>query len=264
APIISQPYDDLYNLLTRFMKPNNDFKENKFTFCFSKDETNSQYQHRYYDNPESTTTLGKFKERVNLIDLSKRTEKLLHFGSVFSSTRIVMQLPQSQNFWKKLKSKMLPNNPTIINITNRIIDKIGGSNRFVGAHARLGDGFFFENQNKIVQGLIKNIQRDFKNINKTNDRACLPTKIFLATDVKRNHPSLQLFFQTFPCVYTIDDFNDLLEPLKHLKNPKDGMIMYEFLLPLVDLLVVSKGNKFYRTRRSTFSTYAEQLHNIRY
>ncbi|CAG8776587.1 31900_t:CDS:1, partial [Racocetra persica] len=54
--------------------------------------------------------------------------------------------------------------------------------------------------------------------------------------VNRNDTSLKPFFQTFPCVYTLDDFADLLEPLKVLKNPKDGMIMYEFLTPLVDLL----------------------------
>ncbi|CAG8784411.1 1499_t:CDS:1, partial [Racocetra fulgida] len=95
----------------------------------------AQYQHRYYDDPKSTTTLTKFKERVNLIDLSKRSEKLLHFGSVFSSTRIVKQLPKSLNFWKRLKTKMLPNNPTIVNIANRIIDELGGSNRYVGVHA---------------------------------------------------------------------------------------------------------------------------------
>ncbi|CAG8606479.1 22130_t:CDS:1 [Cetraspora pellucida] len=332
APIISQPYDELYNLLTQFMQPNNDFKKNNFTFCFSEykkdcnfvlcfreDQNNcktvsytmynweelmdftflkqhinyihrqdfslkhlleslqihddnevynvtsdqTQYQQRYYDNPKSTTALGKFKESVNLIDLSKRSEKLLHFGSVFSSIRIVIQLPESKKFWRDLKNKMLPNNPIIINIVNNIVDKIGGPDSFVGVHARLGDGYFVENQNKTVQELIRKIQHDFKNYDVTNHESCLPTIIFLATDVKRDHLSLQPFFKTFPCVFTIDDFNDLLKPLKLLKNPRDGMIMYEFFLPLVDLLVVSKGNKFYQTHKSTFSKYAEQLNNIR-
>ncbi|CAG8566185.1 5468_t:CDS:1, partial [Scutellospora calospora] len=322
APIISQPYDELYTLLSQFIHPNDNFEKNKFNFCFSEDKTNcnfvlcyredqnncktisytlynweelmdftflkqhikyvhrqdfnlkylleslhiynnievynvtkdqTQYQQRYYDNPRSKTKLGKFKERVNLIDLSKRTEKLLHFGSVFSSVRIVKQLPESIEFSKKLINEMLPNNPTIINIVNMIINKIGGKGTFIGVHARLGDGVFITNQNKTIQKFIERIQIDFKDIEVKSDKICLPTIIFLATDVKRNHPSLQPFFQTFPCVYTLDDFDDLLEPLKILRNPRDGMIMYEFLLPLVDLLIVSRGNKFYETHRSTFS-----------
>ncbi|KAF0505744.1 ciga protein [Gigaspora margarita] len=333
APIISQPYDELYNILKRFMLPNDDYKKNEFEFCFSEYKTNcnfvlclredqsncrtvsytmynweelmdftflkqnikyihrqdfnykhllesiqiyddkevynmtndqSQYQQRYYDDPRSTKSLGKFKERVNLIDLSKRNEKLLHFGSVFSSIRIDQELPESKKFWKKLMNEMIPNNPIIINIVNKIVDKIGGTNNFIGAHARLKDGYFARNQNKTIKELIKKIQIDFKQINIKNDSTCLPTIIYLATDVKHNHKSLQPFFQTFPCVYTLNDFNDLLEPLKFLKNPKDDMIMYEFFIPLVDLLVTSRGNRFYQTPRSTFSRYAQQLNKVNF
>ncbi|CAG8664107.1 4530_t:CDS:1, partial [Dentiscutata heterogama] len=320
TPIIAQPYDKLYNLLSRFIHPNNNFKENKFTFCFSDDETESNfrgikdiqiydancntstcfqenprncklvyytmynwenlidfsfvrrhikyihrqdfnfnhlvesinidpntevynvssdeypYQVRYYDYSESKAELGKYKKRVNLITLSKKTQKLMHFGNIFSYGRITKELQTSKNFWKKLMNKMLPNNPIIINVVNRIVDKIGGTNSFIGVHARLGDGYFVKNQAKTVEGLIKRIQKGFNDISIENNKTSLSSVIFLATDVKRNETSLQPFFQTFPCVYTLDDFADLLEPLKFLKNPGDGMIMYEFLIPLVDLL----------------------------
>ncbi|KAF0545732.1 ciga protein [Gigaspora margarita] len=213
----------------------------------------NRYQQRYYDDPTSTIELDKFKEQVNLIDLSKRTEKLLHFGSVFSKERIVRQLPESIEFWNKLMKKILPNNPIIINIVDKIVDKIGGIDSFIGVHARLKDGFFIKRQNNTVQGLIKSIQEDFEG------GVCLTTKIFLATDVRPDHVSLQPFFQSFSCIYVLDYFKDLLEPLKFLKNPRDGMFMYEFLIPLVDLIVVSKGNKFYGSSGSTFSTYARRL-----
>ncbi|CAG8748763.1 21795_t:CDS:1 [Dentiscutata erythropus] len=346
TPIIAQPYDKLYDLLSRFIHPNNNFKENKITFCFSEDKTESNfrgikdvqifdanyntsssfqenqrycklvsytlynwenlidfsfvrrhikyihrrdfnfkhlveslnidpntevynvssdeypYQVRYYDSSESKAELGKYKKRVNLITLSKKPQKLMHFGNVFSSTRIIKELQKSKNFWKKLMNKMLPNNPIIINVVNTIVDKIGGMNSFIGVHARLGDGYFVKNQNKTVQGLIKRIQKDFKVISIENHKTSLPSVIFLATDVKRNDTSLQPFFQTFPCVYTLDDFADLLEPLKFLKNPEDGMIMYKFLTPLVDLLVISRSSKFYKTNKSTFSSYAGRLHKI--
>ncbi|CAG8755057.1 6485_t:CDS:1, partial [Racocetra fulgida] len=214
-----------------------------------------RYQQRYYDDATSTIELGKFKERVNLIDLSKRSEKLISFGSVFSTVRIVRQLPESIEFWNRLMKNMLPNNPTIINIVDKIVDKIGVTNGFIGVHARLGNGFL-KNQNNTIEGLIKRIKTDFE------DNVCLTSKIFLAIDLKRDHISLQSFFQTFSCTYILDDFNDLLEPLKFLKNLKDDMILYEFLIPLVDLLVVSKGNKFYGTKGSTFSRYAQRLNEV--
>ncbi|CAG8519996.1 4320_t:CDS:2 [Dentiscutata erythropus] len=216
----------------------------------------NQFQQRYYDDPTSTIELRKFKERVNLIDLGKRPKKLIHFGSLFSSNRIVRQLSESIEFWNKLMRNMIPNNPIINNIVDKIIDKIGGMNSFIGVHARLKDGFFAKRQNNTVQGLIKKIQTDFK------DGVCLTTKIYLAVDVKRDHKSLRPLFQTFSCIYVLDDFNDLLEPLKLLKNPQNGMIMYKFLIPLVDLVVVSKGNKFYGSKSSTFSGYARRLNEI--
>ncbi|CAG8792130.1 6854_t:CDS:1, partial [Racocetra fulgida] len=216
----------------------------------------NRYQQRYYDDATSTIELDKFKERVNLIDLSKRSEKLMNFGSVFSSTRIVRQLPESIEFWNRLIKEMLPNNPTIINIVDKIIDKIGGLNSYIGVHARLRDGFFVKNQKSTINELVERIQTDFK------DNVCLTTKIFLAIDLKRDPIFLQPFFQTFTCTYILDDFNDLLEPLNFLKNPNDDMILYEFLIPLVDLLVVSKGKKFYGTRSSTFSKYAQRLNEV--
>ncbi|CAG8827001.1 34060_t:CDS:2, partial [Racocetra persica] len=82
TPIIAQPYAELYNLLSHFMLPNNNFKENRFIFCFSEDETEIEslnidpntevynvsgdeypYQEQYYDYSKSKTKLGKFKKR---------------------------------------------------------------------------------------------------------------------------------------------------------------------------------------------------------
>ncbi|CAG8790815.1 12868_t:CDS:1, partial [Dentiscutata erythropus] len=217
----------------------------------TKDE--NQYQQRYYDDATSTIELFRFKERVNLIDLRKRTEKLIHFGSLFSSNRTVRQLPESIEFWNKLMMNMLPNNPIIIKTVDKIINKIGGIDSYIGAHARLKDGHFISRRNETVQGLIERIQTDFK------DEVCLTTKIYLAVDVERDHESLQPLFQTFSCIYVLEDFNDFLVPLKYLKNPKDGMYLYEFLVPLVDLIVASKGIKFYGSSKSTFSGYAKQL-----
>ncbi|RIB22139.1 hypothetical protein C2G38_2140349 [Gigaspora rosea] len=221
--------------------------------------TNS-YQQQYYDDP--TTEHDTLFERVNLIDLRDRNEKLLHFGSLYARVKIIVQYPENQNFRSQLRFKMLINNLTMVDIVNKIINKIGGTDSFIGVHARLGDGGFAKAKKRTVQKLIKRLQEDFKHIKVNNNSFCSQTKIYLATDVKKSNSFLKPFFQTFPCTYVLTDFNDLLVPLKSLKNPRDGKIMYEFLIRFVDLLTVSKGNKFYQTENSTFSDYAKDLNKI--
>ncbi|CAG8466957.1 4441_t:CDS:2 [Gigaspora rosea] len=199
---------------------------------------------QYYDSSVSIDEYRYFTTRINLVDLSKRPEKLLHFGSLFSSYKIITRLPENENFRNKLNHTMLPNNPTILKIVNKIVNRIGGTDSYIGIHARIGKGFL--NQNETMQNLTEIIQNDFKDIDAKNSSSiCLKTKIFLATDVPH-------------------DFDVLLEPLKSLTNPNDGVMMFEFLIPFVDLLVVSRGNKFYQTYSSTFSKYAQFLNQIRF
>jgi len=93
----------------------------------------------------------------------------------------------------------------------------------------------------------------------TNDT--LPIIIFLATDAKRTHRSLNLFLEKFPCVFMLEDFEEDCKLLKLLENPLDKVNMFKHLIPLVDLMISSKGSRFYGTPNSTFSSYAMRLFN---
>ncbi|CAG8750206.1 8159_t:CDS:2, partial [Dentiscutata erythropus] len=263
TPIISQPYNELYNILNRFMHPNDDFKKNEFKFCFSEYKTDCNFVLCLREDQSNCRTVSytmyNWEELMDFTFLKQHIkyihrqdfnyEHLLELLQIYddkdvynvtndqsqyqqryyddpTSTKALVYFHRLELFKNYLKAnnlmnELVPNNPTIINIVNRIIDIIGGTNNFIGVHARLGDGYFARSQNKTINGIIEKIQTDFEHIDIKNDSTCLPTIIFLATDVKHNHKSLQPFFQTFPCVYMLDDFNDLLEPLKFLKNPKD-------------------------------------------
>ncbi|CAG8534163.1 9622_t:CDS:10 [Diversispora eburnea] len=237
--------------------------------------TNDQFKftQRYYDNVESVEPLNEFKERVNLQDLLSKSEKLIHFASVYSINRLVIELPKNKIFWNDLIHDMIPNNPIILKIVDNIVKRIGGINTYFGVHIRIGKGFETRTDTS-----IKNITRDIKldfsetvasmdmkttTLNPHFNKTCYPEFtskypkypiiIYLATFVSRYHKSLKPFMKEFPCVYVLKDFKQELEPMKIITNPKDGLNMYEYFTSLVDILVASKGIKFYGTYLSTAS-----------
>ncbi|KAF9280256.1 hypothetical protein BGZ68_007352 [Mortierella alpina] len=86
------------------------------------------------------------------------------------------------------------------------------------------------------------------------------TPIYLATDAHypRSNPIFNRLFETFECIFTLDDFAEDLEELKRFRNPEDGTLMTKFLIPMVDAMVVAKAGAFFGTPASTFSTYIQK------
>ncbi|KAI7821545.1 hypothetical protein BC939DRAFT_478259 [Gamsiella multidivaricata] len=86
------------------------------------------------------------------------------------------------------------------------------------------------------------------------------TPIYLATDAHRPraNPIFDKLFETFECIFTLDDFSEDLELLHHFRNPEDGTLMAKFLIPMVDAMVVAKSAAFFGTPASTFSNYIQR------
>ncbi|KAF0557234.1 ciga protein [Gigaspora margarita] len=232
TPAKYRSYDELYNFLSQHIRPD----KNQFKYCFQEDQKNCTMMTYTMYNWEELLDFTFLKHHIknihrqdfdykhllvslNIYDSTEvyvtgndyKYQQRYYYDYINNRTRIVRQLLESTEFWNKLMKEMLPNNPTLIYIVDKIINKIGGINSFIGVHARLKGGSFDKNQNDIIQELIKRIKEDFE------DGVCLTTKIFLATDLNRNHIFLKPFFQTFSCIYVLNDFNDLLEPLEFLK-----------------------------------------------
>ncbi|KAF9182627.1 hypothetical protein BGZ51_004541 [Haplosporangium sp. Z 767] len=86
--------------------------------------------------------------------------------------------------------------------------------------------------------------------------------IYIATDgvYPRRNILFRKLFDHFPCIFTLDDFPELLADLKEMKND-DGVGLSKDLIPMVDAVVSAKGQYFMGTPKSTFSTYvSKQLH----
>lgn len=63
--------------------------------------------------------------------------------------------------------------------------------------------------------------------------------LFIATDAAhpRSHPSLAIFYETFPCTFVLADFPDEVKSLVALDRQGDTSPIGQFLIPLVDAVV---------------------------
>ncbi|KAF1806829.1 hypothetical protein V8B55DRAFT_1460102 [Mucor lusitanicus] len=102
----------------------------------------SPFEFRVFDLPESTTPLSRFVNRIDLSTLEAIEEKVIHFGSVFGTYRVLAQSQEHRELLLFIRENMIFANPTLVDITSRIVDQLGGIGSFVGIHLRVGDGLF--------------------------------------------------------------------------------------------------------------------------
>ncbi|EPB87395.1 hypothetical protein HMPREF1544_05821 [Mucor circinelloides 1006PhL] len=102
----------------------------------------SPFEFRVFDLPESTTPLSRFVNRIDLSTLEAIEEKVIHFGSVFGTYRVLAQSLEHKELLLFIRENMIFTNPTLVDSTNRIVSQLGGIGSFVGIHLRVGDGLF--------------------------------------------------------------------------------------------------------------------------
>ncbi|KAG0311551.1 hypothetical protein BGZ97_011805 [Linnemannia gamsii] len=81
--------------------------------------------------------------------------------------------------------------------------------------------------------------------------------IFMATDVHqpRTAPLLKEFLEQFPCTMFLSDFRESDALLEKIRNPVDNVLMWPYMVALMDANLAAKGREFQGTDRSTFSAY---------
>lgn len=324
------------------------------------------YQYRFYDNESDATPLDKFHERLDIpkLKLEYENTKLLHFGTLFGTTRL--HLIDKDNYAARslARSSMVFKNDYLDKVSNTIRDRLGGNVSYIGVHLRLGDGVFRDNAahnaERIFDDLVQkklgldiatlarikagervietakpvlrkrmeqstdfavpNVDEDTTSTddrtatsrrkNKVNPHldlaplvrvstrsesplhsslSCrkplytdesllaLNAPIFLASDssILDKDPSLKLFFDTFPCIFTLADFSassptpinsepiEAFQELSRLRNKEDGVPLAGFFYPLIDAMVAAKGRDMLGTPGvscySSFISFASYL-----
>ncbi|GAA6007908.1 hypothetical protein JCM11491_006534 [Sporobolomyces phaffii] len=91
--------------------------------------------------------------------------------------------------------------------------------------------------------------------------------LYIATDAKipRQDPNLALFFDSFPCTFTLSDFSSLdsLDRMNRLRNKEDKTPLAQFLYPQLDAQIAAWGRGLVGTPQSTYSRFAiDVLHQL--
>jgi hypothetical protein len=91
--------------------------------------------------------------------------------------------------------------------------------------------------------------------------------LYIATDSKvpRQDPNLALFFDSFPCTFTLSDFSSLssLDRMNRLRNEDDKTPLAQFVYPQLDAQIAAWGRGLVGTPQSTYSRFAiDVLHQM--
>lgn len=322
-------YHQRYDLSLEWMYENLHVKQKDIHF--EKDIT--PFDFRVYDDPDSKTPVGRFKNRIDVATLQAIPEKVLHFGSIFGSYRILAQTEEHAELHRSLRNNMIFRNEYLLRATESVVSKIGGVKGFAGLHIRIGDGLFARKKTITIDDMYHELVNQFTDLTKEevekldynhmDDRledeeyevkryrwqgkntdtsatqepvvvqhppdeelqrtlqqitpikmdcakhqgktAGFLTPIYLATDAPkpRQNPLFRKLFDTFPCVFVLDDFKDALDELVRLEVVEDGVNLASYLVPMVDAMIAAHGHTFLGTKDSTFSSYIERyLHPV--
>ncbi|CEP14768.1 hypothetical protein [Parasitella parasitica] len=102
----------------------------------------SPYEYQIHDDRSTYLPLDRFSYRIDLVTLENIPHRVLHFGSMFGSYRILAETGQHADLLRHIRSKMIFSNPVLSGAAERIVQQLGGANNFVGLHVRVGDGIF--------------------------------------------------------------------------------------------------------------------------
>lgn len=89
----------------------------------------------------------------------------------------------------------------------------------------------------------------------------LNVPLYVATDSvdPLADPLFSIFLQTFPCIFFLSDFPSRLAPLNALLNPYDQVPLKEFLMPVLDAMVLARARDVVMTDGSTFGAFVRDV-----
>ncbi|KAI8991570.1 CigA protein [Mycotypha africana] len=103
----------------------------------------SPYEYQILDNKRlDDLPMTRFNYRIDVEKLQEIEHRVLHFGSMFGSYRVLAETNDHALKLKNIRSKMILQQPILSAVTARIVEKLGGTNNFIGMHLRVGDGIF--------------------------------------------------------------------------------------------------------------------------
>ncbi|RIA95160.1 hypothetical protein C1645_734309 [Glomus cerebriforme] len=272
---------DLYKICNIPIKLNNNtledlLQDNKNVYVIIN---NHKYHYRFFDTDDTYTndTSNKYETPYLISDLRKREEKLIFIDTLFGNGRIDYKDERIIEWKSNMHRSLKISHPILLDVSNNIVNELGGFGNYLGVHVRTADGSFKDNLENIIDNVIEQLKNYTQTNSKTDDKSDSINEnislnncklkneqiIFIATDALEPRKKLSKIFSTFPCVFTIGDFKNFIDPLRNITYTSDKNVkMLNFFYPLLDLLIISNGMDVVVTHSSTFSGFAKYYHQI--
>ncbi|KZS90741.1 hypothetical protein SISNIDRAFT_457354 [Sistotremastrum niveocremeum HHB9708] len=102
----------------------------------------SLYEFAFVDADPPAESYKKYINTIALEDLDDLTSsrRLVHLGSVFGTTRLILRKPESRRARRIARESMVLANPHLQSSAERIRKQLGEG--YIGVHLRIGDGLF--------------------------------------------------------------------------------------------------------------------------
>ncbi|KAF9425076.1 hypothetical protein BGZ94_007863 [Podila epigama] len=153
-------------------------------------DDNAHYDYQIFDDPNSQTERNpRYLRRVNVEELARIEQRVLHMGSLFGTGRVLAELPESKTYQQFLRHTMILSTPILTKTSDAIIKKLGGLGGFVGLHLRVGDGMFVEPAPQNVENMFQRLV-DITGITPIPNYQILPSSVpsaAVVTDAGADH-----------------------------------------------------------------------------
>ncbi|GAA95578.1 uncharacterized protein L969DRAFT_58563 [Mixia osmundae IAM 14324] len=100
---------------------------------------------------------SKYHTRVSVPLLRQQPEKLMLMGSIFGDSRIKYTSTRHKELQHEFGQSLAFDTELLNRPANKLRDMMGGSDNYIGVHARVGDGFFQEQATENMQTLFEHV-----------------------------------------------------------------------------------------------------------
>lgn len=182
--------------------------------------------------PESIVPMDTYSHLLHLDGLKQIKQPILCFGSLFGSSRLHLNVAGNLALAERIRSRIIYSNPTLISVTNSIVEQIDPEHYFVGVHLRAGDGSFKDRLAITITQMQRALQdwlaeeEGSIDLRGADELAAAHVNqkwsAYIATDLSDDELRNVLpteFTSLFTAVYTLTSFRAALDPLSALAAP---------------------------------------------
>ncbi|KAI9303055.1 hypothetical protein BJ944DRAFT_269008 [Cunninghamella echinulata] len=151
----------------------------------------TRYDWRIFDTPRKSQRLGKYQEALNIYELRRRKEKLIHFTSLFGSGKLPIRRPEHYEFLRSLQRSITYRHPAVLQMSDFIINQLGGAGNYIGLHVRSGDGWFVNALPDTLRTIVSQIDRSVQSKSRQQQKKQLKQQTLLFDPNNNNNNNNQ-------------------------------------------------------------------------